>query len=137
MIIDTVEPLLRQPIRGAVVRYPEDARAGSTPTASDRRTDRADLAERLTEAGWQTSTLGPVADHNDFYAEIAAGLGFPHYFGANLDALWDVLRGIRMPTAVIIEWRRFAAAEPDRADRVLTVLEQRSEVEPPFAVVLD
>lgn len=137
MIIDTVVPLLHQPLQGAVVRYPNDARSAPSRTAGGEPIDRADLAERLTAAGWRTSTLGPVADRDGFYTEIAAGLGFPHYFGANLDALWDALRGIRTPTAVIIGWRRFAAAEPDRAARVLAVLDQRCETDPPFAVVLD
>ena len=31
-----------------------------------------------------------TADH--FHAQIAAAFSFPHYYGRNLNALWDVLR---------------------------------------------
>lgn len=36
-----------------------------------------------------------MADRGSAYDVIAQGLGLPGYFGRNLDALWDMLTGIR------------------------------------------
>ncbi|MBO0812818.1 MAG: barstar family protein, partial [Microlunatus sp.] len=102
-----LQPLFSDPVAGGVYRVPADL---------------GDLPGRLESAGWSVARLGPFRDPAGFYTEIAARLGFPDYFGRNLDALWDCLRAIRQPTAVIIDWTGFADDHPDPADRLLAVL---------------
>lgn len=90
------------------------------------------MADGLTEAGWRTVRLGPATDLDAFYRELSDALGLPDWFGANLDALWDVLTDLETPTALVLEdWTRFATARPDAWSRVLDVLTERTESEPP------
>jgi RNAse (barnase) inhibitor barstar len=123
MIINELAPLLQQPLQGGVVDLGVPA-------------ELSEVADELTASGWTARTLTDFADRDGFYAEIAAQLEFPAYFGANLDALWDSLRSVKIPTAVIISWSPFADADPDRAAKILRVLQQRARSAPPFAVVL-
>ncbi len=123
MTADDLQRLFTAPLAGGVFR-PQQA------VAAD------DLEEQLTAAGWSVATLEPFGDRAGFYAEIAAKLGFPNYFGRNLDALWDCLRDVREPTTVIIPWQRFAVEDQNSADRLLAVLTERANVDPPFAVIL-
>lgn len=95
------------------------------------------MAHGLTEAGWRTVRLGPSADLEAFYREVTVRLGLPDWFGANLDALWDVLTDLDQPTAFVLErWTHFATVRPDAWSRVLDVLTERTETTPPFAVIL-
>lgn len=95
------------------------------------------MADGLTQAGWRTVRLGPAADLDAFYREVSDRLGLPDWFGANLDALWDVLTDLDQPTALVLErWTRFATVRPADWSRVLDVLTERTETTPPFAVVL-
>jgi RNAse (barnase) inhibitor barstar len=120
MTNDDLRSLLSRPLSGGVVRV---ARAD-------------DLELRLVEAGWSVASLQPFDDLPGFYTEIAARLDFPHYFGRNLDALWDCLRGVGEPTAVLVPWQRFADQHRASAGRLLSVLSERAKSEPPFAVIL-
>ncbi|MDN5771901.1 MAG: barstar family protein, partial [Microlunatus sp.] len=95
------------------------------------------VTERLSADGWRVAVLPEVARTRDFYAALVTALDLPSYTGANLDALWDALTDLREPTAVV--WRRYATyatARPDRWTRILAVLQERSELDPPFALVL-
>lgn len=96
------------------------------------------LAERLSAAGWRSVVVvEPFEDLDGFYDRIAGGLGFPGYFGRNLDALWDSLTDLIDPTAVIIkDWSRFAVPQPLDWQRLLSVLEDRTRQGAPFAVLL-
>ena len=50
------------------------------------------------------ATIGepPVETIQQFHAQIAEAMSFPHYYGRNLNALWDVLRiDIEKPTQLI------------------------------------
>ncbi len=40
------------------------------------------------------ATIGepPIRTKDQFHIQMAAAFSFPHYYGKNLDALWDVLR---------------------------------------------
>lgn len=91
----------------------------------------------VSDAGWRSAVLPPTATTNDFYTEIAAALGFGGHFGRNLDALWDSLTDLEQPTAVIlVDWVRYARARPERWADILAIFDERSELSPPFAVVL-
>lgn len=63
------------------------------------------------------------------HAELARGLEFPDFYGANLDALWDCLTGmIELPVA--IEWRAFAVSREQMgpyADHLRDVFEEAAE----------
>lgn len=98
--------------------------------------DQGELESRLEAAGWSVARLQPFDSRDAFYTEIAAKLGFPDYFGRNLDALWDCLRAIKEPTAMIIPWSGFADTDPDSATSLLSVLTDRADADPPFAVIL-
>lgn len=97
----------------------------------------AEIEAALQQAGWVTAVLPPTSSADGFYDAIATGLSLPGYFGHNLDALWDVLTDLDRPTAlVLVEWTTLARAEPERWERILAVLTERTEPEPPFAVIL-
>ncbi|HYI53318.1 MAG TPA: barstar family protein [Microlunatus sp.] len=92
---------------------------------------------QLAADGWRVTVLNEVERTRDFYAELRRALDLPDWTGANLDALWDVLTDLTEPTAVV--WPRhatFAVARPGPWQRILAVLEERAEQDPPFAVVL-
>ncbi len=99
---------------------------------------RADaVTAELRAAGWRVVSVGAADDLPGFYREIAAALDFPAYFGANLDALWDCLRDVEAPTALVLPaWRRLAVHDPRSWRRVLGVLTRRAETPPAFVVVL-
>jgi RNAse (barnase) inhibitor barstar len=95
------------------------------------------ISAALTEAGWDSPVVPPTVTTGQFYRGLADAMGWPGYFGANLDALSDGLTDLSRPTAVIIaDWTRFARARPDRWDSILAVLAERTRIDPPFAVVL-
>ena len=95
------------------------------------------IAETLSAAGWSVVVVPPTRTTAVFYREVAEAAGFPAYFGANLDAFWDSLTDLTVPTAMILErWWRLARAEPRDFPQILAVLEERTHRDPPFAVVL-
>ena len=91
----------------------------------------------LTADGWSVVVVPPSTSTTRFYAGLAAAAGLPAYFGANLDALWDMLTDLRTPTAYVLpDWTRLARAQPRDWPRILAVLEERAATDPPFAVLL-
>ena len=47
------------------------------------------------------ATIGdpPIKTADQFHTQVAKAMAFPHYYGKNLDALWDVLQSdIERPT---------------------------------------
>lgn len=104
------------------------------------RTDRpaASVVDLLTSVGWRVATIAGVRDEAGFHAEIAAALGFPAHYGANLDALWDCLADLPEPTALVWQdWGNLAVGEPRQWARLVEVLRARTGESPTFAVVLD
>lgn len=98
-----------------------------------------DLVRRLASAGWRTGvfTGTEALDRRALLRAIGLGLGFPGYYGANLDALWDCLTDLTEPTALVWRgWQGYAAEHPSDWARVRAVLDERVETEPRFAVVL-
>ena len=47
---------------------------------------------------------------NDFHRAIKKGLGFPNYYGENLDALWDCLAYTDPPVDIV--WKDFEKSKP-------------------------
>ncbi len=112
--------LVTPPLRGGVYRV----------------TSETGLEQRLATAGWTVARLQAV-EPRGFLVEVGTALGFPPYYGANLDALADCLSDLDRPTALI--WRGWAAAqlaEPRRWSTLLRVLRQASAGPVPFALVL-
>lgn len=111
---------------------------GSQTPGVYRALNSADeVASRLISAGWAVAALGRTASKADFYTEVKQALAVGDYFGRNLDALWDCLTDLARPTVLIIpDWARLAAAEAGLWQRILAVLDERTEIAPPFAVVL-
>lgn len=98
---------------------------------------RPSLQTDLVASGWRPALMPAVASRGDFYTEIAAALDFPAYFGRNLDALWDCLGDLAEPTALVLQdWVVFAQARPAAWAKILALLTERAEAQPPFAVVL-
>lgn len=80
---------------------------------------------RLDAGAWQTQA--------DFHRDIAAALGFPDYYGRNLDAFDDCLRDVAMYTygasrdatgtvIVFTGYDAFAAREPRAAQVILDII---------------
>jgi ribonuclease inhibitor len=67
-----------------------------------------------------------IATEGDFHRAVAALLGFPPYYGRNLDALWDILStDLERPVTLI--WRDAAESRRNLGpafDRILEVLER-------------
>lgn len=95
------------------------------------------LARKLHDHDWTVGHLSRVTDRPSVLAGIGQALGFPDFYGQNLDALWDCLTDLTRPTALIWEdWQDFAVYHADDWARVRHVLGDRVTQEPPFAVVL-
>jgi RNAse (barnase) inhibitor barstar len=102
--------------------------------------DVADVRHTVEHAGW---TFGHVdgwtgGSEAELHAALAATLGFPDWYGGNLDALWDCLVTCLVEPTVLLwdGWGPLAHAEPDRFPRILRVLRDRSDETPPFSVLL-
>lgn len=111
---------------------------GAVAPGVHRVAEPADQVLReLREAGWHTVVVSPGASAADFYADLRRALGLPAWFGANLDALWDSLRDLSGPTALVLtDWAACASAEPERWRRFLALFAERAATAPPFAVLL-
>jgi len=76
-----------------------------------------------------------VRDETTFHHRIAAALGFPDYYGRNLDALWDCLTELDSPVELRWSgWADFAVHHPDAWARVIGVLAERA-AEPGFVLI--
>ena len=96
-----------------------------------------DTARALARSGWNVRLVGRAASTPGLYAELAGALELPRWFGANLDALWDCLTDLPVPTALVLGgWNAFEQAEPEQARRMMDVFAERTQVEPPFTVAL-
>ena len=56
------------------------------------------ISAALTEAGWVSPVVPPTVTTGQFYRGLGDAMGWPGYFGANLDALWDALTDLSRPT---------------------------------------
>ena len=102
--------------------------------------DADEVRHTVVHAGWEFGYVDgwTGATEADFHAALAATLGFPDWYGGNLDALWDCLvTVVSEPTVLLWDgWGPLAHAAPDRFPRLLRVLHDRSVERPPFTVLL-
>jgi RNAse (barnase) inhibitor barstar len=63
--------------------------------------DATGLTERLQHAGWHVGEVD-LGDARKAVREIGHKLGFPAYYGRNLDALNDSLSELKRPTALTV-----------------------------------
>ncbi|MDO5682638.1 MAG: barstar family protein [Propionibacteriaceae bacterium] len=97
----------------------------------------AQLARRLQDHDWTVGRLSKVTDRAGVLTGIGQALGFPDFYGQNLDALWDCLTDLTGPTVLIWEdWQDFAVYHAEDWARLRQVLGDRVTELPPFAVVL-
>lgn len=97
----------------------------------------AELLASLRENGWHAAVVRQGDTKADFLRSVGVALGFPEYYGRNLDALWDCLSELSGPTALLwTSWHELAIEHPaDWAD-ILPLLQERAKGEPAFALVL-
>jgi RNAse (barnase) inhibitor barstar len=97
----------------------------------------ADAARARQQGGWHAVVVPPATSTADLYLALARALGLPPWFGGNLDALWDCLTDLTEPTALVLaDWTRYEHAEPAQASRFLQLFRERTQSDPPFAVLL-
>jgi ribonuclease inhibitor len=64
----------------------------------------------------------------DFHLYLKETLGFPEYYGMNLDALWDMLTGwVDLP--LTIEWKNFESSENNLGEDAFRILDVFKEAE--------
>lgn len=92
-----------------------------------------DLAQCLTVAGLETGTvdLAAAADKDEMMRAFQRDLDWPAWFGANWDALADMLLGPEeaeaQPMALIIAgWPEFAERSPDAAATLIELIDELS-----------
>lgn len=98
-----------------------------------------DVRHTVEHAGWSFGYVDGWThqDKAGLLSELAGSLGFPEWFGHNLDALVDALRDLPEPTLVLWDgWGTLARSDPHAFGPALSILTDRSGDRPPFAVLL-
>lgn len=102
-------------------------------------TGASEPVRELALAGWRAVEVGATGSLGGLYEQLQRALPFPSHFGANLDALFDVLCEIDRPTALVwYGWSGLAQHDPGGWRRLVRVLGIRSAETSlaPFAVLL-
>lgn len=109
-------------------------RQGPALLSLDQPIDPAEIAAQLAAVGLETGTvhLGTVADKDAMMQAFRRDLNWPDWFGANWDALADLLAGpeeaAARPIALIfVDWPGFADRAPDVAATLGELIEELSE----------
>ncbi len=108
------------------------------PLGELRRTGAspAPVADDLARRGFAVGRVD-AHDKRALLTQVGSALGFPAYYGRNLDALWDCLTDLTVPTALVWSgWQDLAVNHPDDWAAVLRVLSDRVRIAPAFTVVL-
>lgn len=78
-----------------------------------------------------------IADIDALHAALAEGLGFPAWYGRNLDALYDVLTDIREGvTLTIYDWDALTDTLGEKAAALRRVLQDAGQENPSLTVLL-
>lgn len=73
-----------------------------------------------------------MTDRADAHAHIAEVLGFPEWYGANLDALWDQLTELGPTALLLTNPQDLLADDPDYREKLLDTLFQAAMENPLF-----
>ena len=78
-----------------------------------------------------------IADMDALHTALAESLGFPAWYGRNLDALFDLLTESTEPaTLTIYDWDTLSSTLGDKAARLRRVLEDAGQDNPALTVLL-
>ena len=79
-----------------------------------------------------------IADRKSLHDALASQLAFPDYYGANLDALHDLLSAESETTCIVIEGEaELKAALGDYYTKLIRVLDDLSEENGSFSYVIE
>lgn len=96
-----------------------------------------DRTRVIVPEGWQVGHLRGGSDLRDVLTGLGQALGFPHYYGRNMDAAWDCLTDLTRPTLLVWEgWQDFAVACPQDWAALVGMIDERCQEQPDFAMVL-
>lgn len=87
--------------------------------------------------GWRLGLLEGGRDRREALRLLGGALGFPDYYGQNMDAAWDCLTDLTEPTVLVWRgWQELAVNQPQAWARLLGMFNERCALQPDFAVVL-
>lgn len=112
-----------------------------TPVAGVHRWDGTPqaLAADLRDGDWAYAHLdgAGAGTRREVLVALGEALGFPGWYGANLDALWDCLRDLVDPVVLVWDdWATAAGSDPDGFASVVRVLVERAEAAGDLSVLL-
>ena len=73
-----------------------------------------------------------MTDREDAHRHIAEVLGFPDWYGGNLDALWDLLTELGPTALLLTDPQDLLPDDPDYRDELLDTLAQAAMENPLF-----
>lgn len=86
---------------------------------------------------WVVGMLDGGDDRREVLRLLGEALKFPDYYGQNMDAAWDCLTDLTVPTAVVWHgWQQLAVNQPQAWAGLLGMFTERCQQQPDFAVVL-
>lgn len=86
---------------------------------------------------WTMGVMEGGDDRREALRLLGRALKFPDYYGLNMDAAWDCLTDLTVPTAVVWRgWQYLAVNQPQAWARLLGMFNERCAMQPDFAVVL-
>ena len=78
-----------------------------------------------------------ISDRASLHTSIASQLDFPDYYGANLDALYDILSTVSEPTCIVIDDDKTLSDNlGDYYEKLLRVLEDAQTANGAFSYVI-
>lgn len=114
-------------------------RSGVFRTDDPAALDPTSLAPALLESGWAFAHVdgARAASAREVLAAIGETLGFPEWYGANLDALWDCLRDLDGPAVLVWDdWARARGTDRGAFTRLVDVLVEHATAAGDLMVVL-
>ena len=116
--------------------------AGRTPPGVLRWVNVADiddLRSAVEHAGFGFAHLDGWLhpDRESLLVEVGASLGFPDYYGQNLDALADCLADVASPHIVVWDgWTVMAEEDPATFGAITDIFAERASVAPHVSLLL-
>lgn len=90
-----------------------------------------------TGSHWRIGEMDGGVDRREVLGLLGRALGFPEYYGQNMDAAWDCLTDLTEPTALVWRgWQDLAVTHPEAWAGLLGMFTERCAQQPEFAVVL-